>query len=495
MGKITDILRASVPTVPLCMSGIAAMLGVLTAPAQKQPNILLLVSDDHSAFAMGCDGNPDVKTPNIDRLASQGVRFSRCYAASPQSVLSRASIMTGRTPVAVNMSRFSVPLARRYRTFPEDLREAGYYTGLAGRGYHLDGPVSGITGRPGRIRIVADYYKEHDMVTFPDRVDTCMVVIDAIKGETHGQSNRQFHAFMESRDKDKPFFLQLCYADPHTPYDAPSVHDPASLTLPPYYPDTDGVRRHLAAYYDEVNRLDSDIGEILDYLDTSGLAENTIVMFTGDNGGAQFMGKGTLYDPGIRVPMIIRWPGHIAPGVCDAVVSNMDISATCLDVSGVKPSSEMEGVSFLRTIAGGTPADRYVFSQRANHGTNALPHDTSCFDQQRCIVGERYKLIYNILPQEACVPVDVAAYPHFVELKQMNDSGLLAPEFSKLYFSPTRPMFELYDIEADPYETVNLFDNPDMRDVRDNLVRRLTYKMIDDEDFCALPHPVIYEKR
>ena len=197
--------------------------GSAAVAAQKQPNILLVLSDDQSAFAVGCYGNADIRTPNLDRFASEGVRFNRAYATSPQSVPSRASIMTGRSPVAVNMTRFNVTLARRFRAFPEYLRENGYYTGVAGRGYHLDGAVS---GRVGKIKEVELYYAEHGYKTFPDRLDTCMVVADASRGKNHWKINAQFRTFMERRDKDKPFFLQLCYSDPHTPYDAPKVHAP-----------------------------------------------------------------------------------------------------------------------------------------------------------------------------------------------------------------------------------------------------------------------------
>lgn len=475
-------------------AGVACGTLLSVSAGATAPNILVVVSDDHSAFATGCYGNPDVKTPNLDKFASEGMLFSRCYAASPQSVPSRASILTGRSPVAVNMSRFSVPLARRFRVFPETLRENGYYTGLAGRGYHLDGPVSGITGRPGKISIVSDYYDEKGLVTFPERMDTCMVIINGIKGSTHGETNAQFRKFMDSRDKDKPFFLQLCYADPHTPYDAPMVHNRQNLELPSYYPDTEKVRDHLGSYYDEISRLDTDFGELMDLLDKYGLRDNTLVIFTGDNGGAQFRAKGTLYDAGIRVPMIMRWPGKVNPGICNEVVSNVDISATCLEAAGLLADKESEGISLFATISGKAPAARYVFSERGNHGTNTLPYSTSCFDQQRCVVGSKYKLIYNIMPNNQWIPVDVEKYPHFVELSEMNSQGKLDSRFSEMYFSPTRPMFELFDLEVDPDESVNLFENPELKGVRDDLIRRLTYKMIDDEDFCPLPHPKLYDR-
>ena len=452
-------MKSQLKTGMLLCGGI---LGGSAAAQTEQPNILLVLSDDQSAFAVGCYGNGDIVTPNLDRFASEGVRFNRAYATSPQSVPSRASIMTGRSPVAVNMTLFNVTLARRFRAFPEYLRENGYYTGVAGRGYHLDGAVS---GRVGRIKEVEQYYIDHGYKTFPERLDTCMIVADARKGACHGQINDQFRTFMARRDKDKPFFLQLSYSDPHHPYDAPKLHDPASLTLPEFYPDTRAVREYLAAYYDEIHRLDSDFGEVLQYLDDHGLAENTIVIFMGDNGGAQFMAKGTLYENGIKVPLLIRWPERIPAAVTDAVVSNVDLAATCLS------------------------------AVRSCHATNSLPEDTSVFDQMRCIVGKRYKLIYNLLPGQPWVPVDFAKTEMFRELARMNESGQLAPRFGKLYFSPTRPMFELYDLETDPHEQRNLADDLALRSVRDDLILKLTYKMIEDEDFATLPHPKIYERR
>ena len=465
--------------------------GSAAVAAQKQPNILLVLSDDQSAFAVGCYGNADIRTPNLDRFASEGVRFNRAYATSPQSVPSRASIMTGRSPVAVNMTRFNVTLARRFRAFPEYLRENGYYTGVAGRGYHLDGAVS---GRVGKIKEVELYYAEHGYKTFPDRLDTCMVVADASRGKNHWKINAQFRTFMERRDKDKPFFLQLCYSDPHTPYDAPKVHDPRSLTLPPFYPDTQLVREYLAAYYDEIHRMDSDFGEVLRYLDEHGLSDDTIVIFMGDNGGAQFMAKGTLYENGIRVPFMVRWPGHITPAVTDVVVSNVDIASTCLAAAGLPVPEEIEGEDLLPLMTRGeTPAERWVYSVRSCHATNSLPTDTSVFDQMRCIVGERYKLIYNLLPGQPWVPIDFAGTEMFAELKRMHAGGRLDALSSRLYFSPTRPMFELYDLRNDPGEQRNLIDDPALKEVRNDLILKLTYKMIEDEDFVTLPHPIIYE--
>ena len=467
------------------------LAGALNSSAQR-PNILLVISDDHSAAHLGCYGNPDVQTPNLDHFAQQGVKFTRAYCASPQSVPSRAAIMTGRSPVAVDMTRFNVTLDREFKTFPEYLRKIGYYVGVAGRGYHLDGTVDGV---PGKIKEVEEYYQLNHYKTFPERLDTCMVIPNSRKGENHVLINKQFLEFMERRDKHKPFFLQLSYSDPHRPYDAPKVHDPATLTLPIHYPDTRLVREDLAAYYDEIHRMDTDFGEILRYLEENGLERNTIVVFTGDNGAAQFMGKGTLYEYGIRIPLIFRWPDHYSKGkTIDQIVSNEDLAPTFLSIAGIPIPREMSGEDLSPVLLGQGKLDReYVFSVRSCHATNSLPHTTAVFDQMRCVVGDQYKLIYTLLPGLRYVPVDFARTPMFQELKKMHKEKTLAPSFSKLYFAEKRPMFELFDLKNDPREQQNLIDRPEYAEIQRELILALTYRMIQDRDFVTLPHPKLYE--
>ena len=468
-----------------------ALLAVHSEAQAEKPNILLVVSDDQSAFAVGSYGNPDIKTPNLDRFASEGVQFNRAYCASPQSVPSRASIFTGRSPVAVRMTRFNVPLQRRYKTFPEYLRENGYYTGVAGRGYHMDGSVS---GKVGRIREADEYYEAKGLKTFRDRLDTVMIVPDCRKH--HEKINLQFIDFMNSRDKSKPFFLQLGYSDPHIPYDAPVVHDPAKLRLPSYYPDTEGLRKHLGAYYDECYRLDSDFGELMKYLDDNNLTDNTVVIFIGDNGGAQLRGKGTLYEDGVRIPFIIRWPGHIQPGMkSQSVISTVDIASTLLSIAGIEVPQEMEGVNLMDVLAQKEDADRYVYSVRCCHSTNDLPWTSAQYDQQRTLIGPRYKLVYNLLPNVMFNPVDFAKYPFWEKVTEMYRQGTLDSKFVDLYFSPVRPMFELFDLENDPTESVNLIDTPELKELQDKLILMMTYKMIDDEDYSTLPLPKKYDAK
>ncbi len=446
-----------------------------------RPNILLVISDDQSAAFVGCYGDKVIKTPNLDRFASGGMRFDRAYVTSPQCVPSRASFMTGRSPVAIGMTRFSAPLPRDIPTFPELLRTGGgYFTGICGRTYHLDGSRT-----PPETEAVFD---KHGLRTFADRVDF-------LHAGNQQQVPAQMNAFFERLPKSKPFFLQVGFNDPHRPLDQnaiPEPHDPAKLVLPPFMPDTPALRADLARYCDEVARLDALFGRVLRILEERGQAKNTLVVFVGDNGGALLRGKGTLYELGVRVPLLVRWPGTVPPGAStSALVSGEDLAPTFLQAAGMPVPKEMTGRSFLPILHGGTPPDerRHVFSERGAHGSG-LPTNTGNFDLGRCVVGKTHKLIYNALWQLPYSPVDFAGAPFWREIQTMNKDGKLAPELSRLYFPPAgRPMFELYDLSRDPHEMNNLAGKPEHRPVERELKAALQEWMILNHDYLPLPVP------
>ncbi len=467
----------------VCVSVALACLALMASPASAQqpkpPNILIVLSDDHSAPHVGCYGNPDVRTPNLDRFAKQGMRFERAYVTCPQCVPSRASIMTGRSPIAIQMTRFSAPLPIDIRVFPELLRARGYFAGVAGRTYHLDG-----SRLPPESKKVFD---EHGLRTFTKRLDYV---------KTSGKRPdilAQFREFLQMVPKGKPFVLQLCFSDPHRPYDRnaiPKPHDPAKLKLPVHFPDTPKVREDFARYYDEIARFDSDFGQVLAVLDEMGLAQDTIVLFMGDNGAALLRGKGTLFDLGVHVPLLVRWPGRVRPGSSSAeLISGEDLAPTLLEAAGAPVPREMTGRSFLKLLRGEPFQGRkYVFAQRGAHGSG-LPSNSAAFDLGRCVIGKRYKLIYNALWQIPYTPVDFAGEPFWKELQQLNRDGKLAPEFARLYFTPTRPMFELYDLEADPNELRNLAGRAEVAAIERELKAALQEWMILERDFVPLPVP------
>jgi arylsulfatase A-like enzyme len=448
--------------------------------AQRPPNILLVLSDDHSAAHVGCYGNPDIRTPNLDRFAAQGMRFDRAYVASPQCVPSRAAMMTGRSPVAIQMTRFSAPLPMDVKIYPEILRERGYFAGVAGRSFHLDGSGNA----PEETQRV---FQQHGLRTFSRR-------LDFVKTAGGGpQALAQFREFLDLAPKGKPFFLQLCFSDPHRPLDRnaiPNPHNPAQLKLPPFYPDTPAVRDDFARYYDEIARFDGYFGDILAELDRRGLTQDTLVAFMGDNGASQFRGKGTLYEFGVRVPLIVRWAGRVKAGASTReLISGEDLAPTFLEAAGVPAPKEMTGRSFLKLLRGEPHEGRqYVFSERGAHGSG-LPTQSAAFDLGRCVVTSKHKLIYNALWQIPYTPVDFAGDAFWRELQQMHKDGKLSPEMSRLYFAPTRPMFELYDLEADPHELNNLAGKPETAAIERELKAALQEWMILQRDFLPLPVP------
>lgn len=443
--------------------------------AQQQPNIVLIVSDDHSAPFLGSYGYEQLKTPNLDKLASQGIRFNRAYTTAPQCVLSRAAIMTGRNTLDIQMTRFSAPLDASVISYPELLRKGGYYTGIVGRNFHLDGNR--------RVPETVAVLEKYGLETFKNRVDYL-----------NASGNRdsifqQYTEFLDKAPKNKPFFVQVGYSDPHRIFNADAYEpDPASLKLPGHWPDTKGVRADFASYLGEIQRLDGDVGRVLDDLDRRGLTQNTLVIFIGDNGGALLRGKGTLYDLGIHVPLIARHPGLIKAGqVSDALVSGIDIAPTFLAVAGLPVPKEITGKSLTPTFGNPQAAGHdYIFAVRGAHG-QGLPTNSSNFDLGRTIFNKKYKLIYNAIWQIPYHPVDFAALPFWLELKQRNAEGKLEEKYAKLLFADRRKMFEIYDLEADPEETNNLWGSPEVKQVEHNLKARLQEWMIVNRDYLPLP--------
>lgn len=449
----------------------------------EQPNILIVLSDDQSWAHVGCYGNPDIKTPNLDAFAKEGMRFDRYYVGTPQCVPSRATMLTGRGAIDIQMTRFSAPLPRNIPIYPEALRKAGYFTGVAGRTYHLDG-----SALPAETKAVFDRDK---LKTFQDRLDYANT-----SGMREGMLG-QYREFLD-KTKGKPFFLQLCFSDPHRPLDKGAIdkpHDPMKVSLPKHYPDTKLVREDFARYYDEIARFDGDFGTVLEELKKRGLADNTIVLFAGDNGASQFRGKGTLFEFGIHCPLLVRWPAHTKPGSSKELISGEDFAPTMLEAAGLPIPKEITGKSFLPLLTGKPYEGRkFVFAQRGAHGSG-LPTNSAQFDVGRCVVSKTHKLIYNALWQLPYHPVDFAGDEMWNELIALNAAGKLSLEMSRLYFSPTRPMFELFDLANDPSEFVNLMGKPETVAVEKELKAALQDWMIGQRDFAPLPVPPDQRKK
>jgi len=459
----------------LCWLGF----GVLVSAAEK-PNVLFLLSDDHSYPYLSCYGDANVRTPVLDKLAGEGIKFRRFFTSAPQCVPSRAAYLSGRSPVAARITRFSSPLPRDVVTFPEVLKkEAGYYVGVVGRSYHLDGSGKGDEGL-GKFLVDGGYK------TFPER-------FDVVQGGSDKEAVEQSAAFLEGRPKDKPFCLWVNFSDPHHAWTAPVSYrpDPASLKLPAHVPDLPAVREQYADYCAEVNRVDETAGKVLALLDRLGLAKDTLVVFAGDNGQALPHGKGSLYDPGCNVPFVVRWPGVVAPGGdSSALLSGEDLGPTVLAAAGLKPAAGMTGVSFLPILKGAAAKTRdYVFTERGPHGSAPVQvgMSNSGYDLSRAVRSGRYKAIYNCTPWLPYSPVDSAGGPAWKSIQDLHGKGGLAAGLAATYFTTPRPVYEFYDLEKDPAELNNLSGKPEVAEAERALRLEMAKKMIADFDYLPLP--------
>jgi N-sulfoglucosamine sulfohydrolase len=452
----------------------------LVAGAAERPNIVLILSDDHSYPFLGCYGREEMKTPHLDRMAAEGMKFRRMFTGAPQCVPSRATILTGRSPVACRITRFSSPLPRDEVTFPEVLKaEAGYFVGVCGRSYHLDGSSRG----PEATTAVLE---ENRMQTFAERFD----YVDASGQET---VPAKMGEFFDRRPKDKPYFLWVNFSDPHHPWTSGKTPpDAAKLKVPGFLPDLPGVREDLSRYEGEIESCDGAFQQVMDLIRERAGLENTLVLFMGDNGMAFPSGKGSLHDPGLNVPLLAWGPGMVrAGGASSALISGEDIAPTCLEAAGVKVPERISGVSFLPLLKGEAfvKARNYVFAERGPHGSATFDLNTaaSSVDYSRCVRSARYKLIYNVTPHQRYAPVDSAGDPGWKAIVQAHEEKRLASAFEELWFTSPRAVYELYDLEKDPGELSNLYGQAELAEVTLELKTALQRKMILDFDYLPLP--------
>ena len=396
------------------------------APAAQRPDILWISVEDMSPD-VGCYGDPYAITPNIDRLAAQGVRYTRCFTHAGVCAPSRSGIITGMYPTTIgthHMRCKGVPPAS-VKCFTEYLRAAGYYcTNNSKTDYNFDAPLTAW--------------------------------------DENGPK-----AHWRNRPAGRPFFAVINITTTHEsqvrlPDDqfarrtaalaAAERHDPAKATLPPYYPDTPIVRRDWARYHDLVTTMDKQVGAILKNLDEDGLADNTIVFFWSDHGRGLPRAKRWLYDSGTHIPLIVRWPGKLAPGgTIDDLVAALDFGPTVLSLAAVPIPKHVQGRAFLGD-AKGAPRE-YVFGARDRMDET--------YDIIRSVRDKRYKYLRNYEPHKTYAQKIeyMDEMPTMKELRRLFGEGKLTGP-PALFFRATKPTEELFDTEADPHEIHNLADSP-----------------------------------
>ncbi len=416
------------------------------AARDPRPNIVLIIADDMAWDDCGAYGHPRIRTPNLDRLAADGMLFRNAFLTTSSCSPSRSSIITGLYPHQTDAQQLHWELPREKVTFVEKLKAAGYWTAQAGK-WHLGNQVK-------------------------DR-------FDFLAGESTDALQRSFgqlppddksgaHLWvplLEHRPKNQPFFLWLAADDPHRGYQEEIIAHPHTLDdviLPPYVPDAASVRKDFTMYYDEISRLDDYVGKVVETLDRQGVSDNTLILFITDNGRPFPRDKTTLYDSGIKTPWIVKWPSVVKAGThCDALVSTVDIATTFLGLADAEPLVQSPGVDWrvLLTDPDAKIRDR-VYGQ-------AHWHDHENF--VRAVRDERFKYIktfFNDLPLTP--PADALNGGAFGEIRRLRETGQLEKDLEALYFS-ARPMEALYDLENDPYELHNLAEDPDHQETLQRL--------------------------
>ena len=402
--------------------------------SDNRPNILWILSEDISP-ELSCYGEPLVQTPNLDRLAGQGIRFTNAFTTAPVCSASRSAMITGMFQTSIGV--------HNHRSHRDD-------------GYTLPEPVCLIT----------EYFRRAGY--FTANVTTAA---SGVRGSGKTDFNFKFEKAFDGKDwnqrkPSQPFFAQLSISVTHRgghwknlPRQIKNPVDPDKVKLPPYYPDHPVAREDWATYLDSIQVMDGYMGKILKRLDDENLADNTVVIFIGDHGRCHVRGKQWLYDGGIHIPLLVRWPDKIKAGqVCGDLVSAIDISATILKIAGIEPPEYMEGKVFLEPGANGDwrPVNKHDYIIAARDRCDET------IDRIRCVRTKQFKYIRNFLPDRPYTQRNdykERSYPVLNLMKELHSQGKLTP-VQELFMAPRKPIEELYDIKKDPYEINNLADSP-----------------------------------
>jgi len=439
----------SLTFIVLVFAGLpAASKAFATEPSTSgRPNIVMILADDMAWDDCAAFGNSKIRTPHIDSLARDGMRFDQAFLTCSSCSPSRSSIITGRYPHSTDAEELHWPLPAEQVTFVEQLKANGYWTALAGK-WHL-GPA---------VKSRFDVVHEGGVSNFqlPSKKSKSQ---PRLKPQTKGESASgcgQWVSTLRERPQDRPFFLWLASFDPHRDYEPgtlASPHKPEDVSVPPFLPDTPEVRGDLAQYYDEITRLDQYVGAVLEELERQQVEKETIVLFLSDNGRPFPRCKTTLYDSGIKTPWLMRWPGHITPGMrCERLVSSVDIAPTFLALAKVTPRPGLQGRDFSPLLS--TPGVKIRDVVFAEHNWHDYAADA------RAARTEKFKYIRNYdtkLPLTP--PADAVRSPTFVAMRQLRDQKALTEAQNACFVKP-RPEEELYDTEADPHELHNLINDP-----------------------------------
>ena len=446
---------------------------------QERPNILFIMADDHASHAMSCYGSRINATPNLDRIAADGLRFDSCFCTNAICTPSRAAILTGTYNHVNQVTTLSTPMDNRLPTFVKDLQASGYQTGMFGKWHLGTGPLHQPTGFDDWAVLPGQGLYHNPTFIFKAGDDGERRVV---KGYVTDIITDMSLDWLRQRDSARPFFLMCHHKAPHRHWEPDEKHahlylnedipEPETLyddyanraaaaeaaemrmglhmipldtktEIPRDLPEMDlrkwAYQRYIKDYLRVVASIDDNVGRLLDYLDDEGLTENTVVVYTSDQGF--FLGdhgwydKRFMYEESLKMPYIMRWPGGIEAGsVNDDMILNVDFAPTFLEMAGLDIPAHYQGRSFAPLLAGERPAD-WRTSMYYRYWMHKTHHNVYAHYGIRT---RRHKLIY-----------------YYADA--LGQAGTIDESYA--------PEWELFDLEKDPYELNNAVDDPDYADI------------------------------
>lgn len=395
-----------------------SLLVLLVVALPAAPNFLIFIADDHGEGDLSIYGHPVLETPNIDRIGREGMVFDRAFLTISSCSPSRSSILTGRYPHSTGAEDLHMPLPAKQTTFARALTAESYHNVAVGK-WHL-----------------GEAEKTH-----------WAAIRECAGAETAVTAIEQ----LRQRPKDQPFFFWVASKDPHRPFDADAIaqpHRPEDVAVPPYLPDHPLIRKDLALYYDEVTRFDQHVGEVMAELETQGVLDETVIVYMSDNGMPFPRAKTTLYDSGIRTPLLIRYPELVPQGKLQSgLFSVVDLIPTLLEIAGIE-SSTTQGASRLAMLRDSEAPGREAIYAEANW------HDFEQFT--RAVRTPRYLLIRNYYWEKplwnSVDSVNSITWRGFLAALQ---AGNVTPAQRFLLQEP-RPYEEFYDLQVDPVSLENV---------------------------------------
>lgn len=388
----------------------------------SRPNFIFVLADDVSPDDLQVYGNPQVRTPNLLRLASQGLVFDNAYLTISSCSPSRCSMITGRYPHNTGAPELHTKLPESQVTFVQQLREAGYHTALSGKNHMGNAEKLGFAEASGSGPAGSEKWAEH----------------------------------LRDRPRDRPFFFWFASHDAHHPFTETEVaptFSPDDVQVPPMLFDGPATRQELADYFHEVARSDYYLGQVLDELENQGLAQNTYVIYGSDNGRPFPRCKSFLYDSGIKMPLVIAGP-KVAQGRTESLVSSMDLASTIVELAHLTRPTSFQGVSLAPVLEDPETVVRDVaFAERNWHVFQ---------NHQRAVRHGDWLYIWNAWPDRYAVSAESATFtfPSVRELWDAADDGKLTPA-QELVTQGTQPAEMLFHVKNDPYQLQNLAANPD----------------------------------